>query len=36
MIETRTVNPLLEAVKKWGNWVLEEAQKELARFWSTC
>jgi putative DNA methylase len=33
MKETRTVNPLLEAVKKWGNWVLEEAQKELARFY---
>jgi adenine-specific DNA methylase len=29
----RTVNPLLEAVKKWGNWVLEEARKELARFY---
>ncbi|RMF27943.1 MAG: DUF1156 domain-containing protein, partial [Chloroflexi bacterium] len=23
-------NPLLEAVKYWGNWVLEEARKELA------
>ena len=31
--ETRTVNPLLEAVKKWGGWVLEEARKELARFY---
>jgi len=29
----RTVNPLLEAVEKWGDWVLKEAQKELARFY---
>jgi adenine-specific DNA methylase len=27
------VNPLLEAVKEWGNWILEEAKKELARFY---
>jgi putative DNA methylase len=33
MKETRTVNPLLEAVKKWGKWVLEEARKELADFY---
>jgi putative DNA methylase len=33
MKETRTVNPLLEAVKKWGDWVLEEARKELERFY---
>jgi len=33
MKETRTVNPLLEAVKKWGDWVLEEARKELADFY---
>ena len=33
MTEKRTVNPLLEAVKKWGNWVLEEARKELTRFY---
>ena len=26
-------NPLLAAVKKWGNWVLEEARKELAAFY---
>lgn len=26
-------NPLLEDVKKWGNWVLEEARKELGRFY---
>jgi putative DNA methylase len=33
LTEKRTVNPLLEAVKKWGDWVLEEARKELARFY---
>lgn len=26
-------NPLLEDVKKWGNWVLEEAKKELGKFY---
>ncbi len=26
-------NPLLAAVKKWGNWVLEEARQELADFY---
>ncbi len=26
-------NPLLEDVKYWGNWVLEEAKKELGRFY---
>jgi adenine-specific DNA methylase len=26
-------NPLLEAVKKWGDWVLEEARKELEPFY---
>ncbi|XCH48712.1 DUF1156 domain-containing protein [Thermodesulfovibrio sp. 3462-1] len=26
-------NPLLEDVKKWGNWVLEEARKEIGRFY---
>ncbi|MBI1927581.1 DUF559 domain-containing protein [Candidatus Poribacteria bacterium] len=26
-------NPLLEDVKKWGNWVLGEAKKELGRFY---
>ena len=31
--EKRTVNPLLEAVKKWGDWVLEEAREELSRFY---
>jgi len=27
------VNPLLEAVKKWGEWVLEEAKKEIGQFY---
>ena len=26
-------NPLLEDVKKWGNWVLEGAKKEIGRFY---
>lgn len=26
-------NPLLEDVKYWGNWVLEEAKKEIGRFY---
>jgi adenine-specific DNA methylase len=26
-------NPLLEDVKKWGDWVLEEAKKEIGRFY---
>lgn len=26
-------NPLLEDVKKWGNWILEEARKEIGRFY---
>jgi len=26
-------NPLLHDVKKWGNWVLEEARKEIGRFY---
>src|SRR5581483_11113904 len=26
-------NPLLEAVQRWGNWVLEDARKELERFY---
>ncbi len=29
----KTINLLLEAVKYWGNWVLEEARKELAEFY---
>lgn len=27
------VSPLLEEVKRWGNWVLEEARKELEQFY---
>jgi Adenine-specific DNA methylase containing a Zn-ribbon len=26
-------NPLLEDVKRWGNWVLEEAKKEIGKFY---
>ena len=26
-------NPLLEDVKKWGDWVLEEAKQEIGRFY---
>ncbi|MFC1993473.1 DUF1156 domain-containing protein [Chloroflexota bacterium] len=29
----KTVNPLLEDVKKCGNWVLEEAKKEIGKFY---
>ena len=31
--DEKTVNPLLEDVKYWGNWVLEEARKEIGRFY---
>jgi len=31
--ENRSVNPLLEAVRKWGDWVLEQARKELISFY---
>lgn len=31
--EIKTINPLLEDVKKWGNWVLEEAKKEIGKFY---
>ena len=27
------INPLLEDVKRWGNWVLEEAKKEIGKFY---
>ena len=27
------INPLIEDVKKWGEWVLEEAKKEIGRFY---
>jgi len=29
----KTINPLLEDVKKWGNWLLQEAKKEIGRFY---
>jgi len=29
----KTINPLLEDVKKWGNWVLQEAKEEIGRFY---
>ncbi len=29
----KTKNPLLEDVKRWGEWVLEEAKKEIGRFY---
>lgn len=31
--ETKNINPLLRDVKKWGNWVLEEAKKEIGKFY---
>jgi len=27
------INPLIEDIKRWGNWVLEEAYKEIGRFY---
>ncbi len=29
----KTINPLLEDVKKWSSWVLDEAKKEIAKFY---
>ncbi|GFP21533.1 hypothetical protein HKBW3S06_00760, partial [Candidatus Hakubella thermalkaliphila] len=29
----KEINPLLEDVKKWGNWILEEARKEIGQFY---
>ena len=31
--ENSAKNPLLEDVKKWGDWVLEEAKKEIGQFY---
>lgn len=31
--EIKSIKPLLEDVKKWGNWVLEEAKKEIGKFY---
>jgi adenine-specific DNA methylase len=34
LTQTETlINPLIEDVKKWGNWVLEEAKKEIGKFY---
>lgn len=33
LFPTHIENPLLEDVKKWGNWVLEEAKKEIGKFY---
>lgn len=30
---SEAANPLLEDVKKWGDWVLEEAKKEIGKFY---
>ncbi|MGB9824475.1 MAG: DUF1156 domain-containing protein [Candidatus Hydrothermia bacterium] len=33
ILGTHTINPLLEDVKKWGNWVLKEAKEKIGRFY---
>ena len=34
LTQTETlINPLIEDVKKWGNWVLKEAKKEIGKFY---
>jgi len=33
LLGEQEINPLLEDVKKWGKWVLEEARKEIGRFY---
>jgi len=33
LIGKKEINPLLEDVKNWGNWVLEEARKEIGKFY---
>jgi len=33
-LNTQTKNPLLEDVKRWGEWVLEAAKKEIGRFYT--
>lgn len=33
LFEVQSKNSLLEDVKRWGNWVLEEAKKEIGRFY---
>ena len=32
--ENEFINPLVEDIKKWGNWVLEETKKEIGKFYS--
>ncbi|MBN8655120.1 MAG: DUF1156 domain-containing protein [Anaerolineae bacterium] len=34
-LDSTDFNPLLNAVRYWGNWVIEEAHKELSDFYST-
>jgi len=31
--EEKQINPLIEDVKKWGDWVLKEAKEEIGRFY---
>ncbi len=33
LTDSQSINPLLNAVRYWGEWVLEEARKELAEFY---
>src|SRR3990172_9401031 len=33
LVGEKEINPLLEDVKRWGEWVLEEARKEIGRFY---
>ncbi len=33
MLGKKKINPLLEDVKKWADWVLEKAKKEIGRFY---
>jgi adenine-specific DNA methylase len=33
LLREKEINPLLEDVKKWGNWVLEETKKEVGKFY---
>ncbi len=33
LVGEKEINPLLEDVKKWRNWVLEKAQKEIGKFY---
>ena len=33
LFKEEMINPLLEDVKKWGNWILEKAKKETSKFY---